>query len=38
VIQAVVVFFIAAPALIRDIYRLRGTGGGFRAFAGGWST
>jgi simple sugar transport system permease protein len=38
VIQAVVVFFIAAPALIRDIYRIRGTGGGFRAFAGGWSS
>jgi ABC-type uncharacterized transport system permease subunit len=38
VIQAVVVFFIAAPALIRDIYRVKGTGGGFRAFAGGWSS
>jgi ABC-type uncharacterized transport system permease subunit len=38
VIQAVVVFFIAAPALIRDIYRIKGTGSGFRAFAGGWSS
>lgn len=37
VIQAVIVFFIAAPALVRDIYRIKGTGGGFRAFVGGWS-
>lgn len=36
VIQAVIVLFIAAPALVRDIYRVKQTGGGFRAFVGGW--
>jgi simple sugar transport system permease protein len=36
VIQAVIVFFIAAPALVRDIYRVKATGGGFQAFATGW--
>jgi general nucleoside transport system permease protein len=39
VIQAVIVFFIAAPALIRDIYRIKGAGGSsMQAFTGGWSS
>ena len=37
VIQAVVVFFIAAPQLIRDIYRIRSTGKGFQLSSEGWS-
>jgi len=37
VIQAVVVFFIAAPQLIRDIYRIRSTGRGFGLSSEGWS-
>jgi ABC-type uncharacterized transport system permease subunit len=37
VIQAVVVFFIAAPQLIRDIYRIRSTGKGFQMSTEGWS-
>jgi general nucleoside transport system permease protein len=38
VIQAVVVFFIAAPQLIRDIYRIRSTGKGFQLASEGWSS
>jgi simple sugar transport system permease protein len=37
VIQAVVVFFIAAPQLIRDIYRIRSTGEAFQLSSEGWS-
>jgi simple sugar transport system permease protein len=39
VIQAVVVFFIAAPQLIRDIYRIRSSGEGFQLSSSseGWS-
>ncbi|MHB1639947.1 MAG: ABC transporter permease [Candidatus Dormibacteria bacterium] len=36
VIEAVIVFFIAAPALIRAIYRIRTTGGGLRLISQGW--
>ncbi|HUY96239.1 MAG TPA: ABC transporter permease [Verrucomicrobiae bacterium] len=36
VIEAVIVFFIAAPALVRAIYRIRTTGTGFRLFSQGW--
>ncbi len=36
VIEAVIVFFIAAPALVRAIYRIRTQGGGFRLFSQGW--
>jgi simple sugar transport system permease protein len=37
VIQAVVVFFIAAPQLIRDIYRIRSKGKAFQMSTEGWS-
>jgi len=38
VIQSLVVLFLAAPALIRAIYRLRGTGAGVGAtLAKGWN-
>jgi ABC-type uncharacterized transport system permease subunit len=38
VIQAVIVFFVATPALIREIYRLKDTGGGqTRVLSKGWS-
>lgn len=36
VIEAVIVFFIAAPALIRAIYRIRTSGGGLRLISQGW--
>jgi ABC-type uncharacterized transport system permease subunit len=38
VIQATIVFFIATPLLVREIYRLRSTGAGaMQLFTRGWS-
>jgi len=37
VLQAVVVLMIAAPPLIRAIFRLRGAGGGLEVLARGWN-
>jgi simple sugar transport system permease protein len=37
VIQAVVVFFIAAPQLVRDVYRIRTGGKAFKMSSEGWS-
>ncbi len=37
VVQALVVLFIAAPALIRSLYRVRTTSRGLEASTGGWS-
>jgi simple sugar transport system permease protein len=36
VIEAVIVFFISAPGLVRAIYRIRVGGGGFRLLSQGW--
>ncbi|MGH7609532.1 MAG: ABC transporter permease [Candidatus Dormibacteria bacterium] len=36
VIEAVIVFFIAAPALVRTIFRIRTSGRGFRVLSQGW--
>jgi simple sugar transport system permease protein len=36
VLAAVIVLMIAAPPLIRSIFRLRGAGGGLQALARGW--
>jgi general nucleoside transport system permease protein len=36
VVQAVIVIFIAAPALVSEIFRLRGTGRGTAGLAKGW--
>jgi simple sugar transport system permease protein len=36
VLAAVIVLMIAAPPLIRSIFRLRGGGGGLQALARGW--
>jgi simple sugar transport system permease protein len=39
VIQAIIVFFVATPALVREIFRLRESGGGLARIATkGWST
>jgi simple sugar transport system permease protein len=38
VIQAIIVFFVATPALVREIYRLKDAGGGqARVLSKGWS-
>ncbi len=37
VVQALIVLFIAAPGLVRAIFRLRGSGGGGEALAKGWN-
>jgi ABC-type uncharacterized transport system permease subunit len=38
VIQAIVVFFVATPALVREVFRLRDTGvGATRVMTSGWS-
>ena len=38
VIQAIIVFFVATPALVREIFRLRDQGGGqARIFSKGWT-
>lgn len=36
VIEAVIVFFIAAPALVRTIFKIRTSAGGFRVLSQGW--
>jgi general nucleoside transport system permease protein len=36
VLQAIIVLFVAAPPLIRGIFRLRGGGGGLQVLARGW--
>jgi hypothetical protein len=36
VLAAIIVLMIAAPPLIRSIFRLRGAGGGLQALARGW--
>jgi simple sugar transport system permease protein len=36
VLEAVVVLMIAAPPLIRALFRLRGAGGGLQVLARGW--
>jgi simple sugar transport system permease protein len=36
VLAAVIVLMIAAPPLIRSIFRLRGAGGGLQSLARGW--
>jgi general nucleoside transport system permease protein len=36
VLEAVVVLMIAAPPLIRTLFRLRGAGGGLQVLARGW--
>ncbi|HVA20526.1 MAG TPA: ABC transporter permease [Candidatus Micrarchaeia archaeon] len=36
VIEAVIVFFIAAPQLVRQLYRIRAQGGGIRLLSQGW--
>jgi simple sugar transport system permease protein len=38
VIQAIIVFFVATPALVREVFRLRDTGAGVtRVMTKGWS-
>jgi ABC-type uncharacterized transport system permease subunit len=36
VIQAIIVFFVAAPAVVRDIFRIKSGGGNLRVLSGGW--
>jgi simple sugar transport system permease protein len=37
VIQALIVLFIAAPVLVRAIFRLRAAGGGIGQLSKGWN-
>ena len=38
VLQALIVLFVAAPALVRAVLRMRDTGGGATVMAKGWGS